>query len=537
MSDKKNSNAILILVAMLIGTLMGVMIAPKFDKDYWNGNDNARELMGERVKGVMDLVAERYVDPVDYDTLTDQMMNAMLSTLDPHSRYMSPEALAKEEEQLRGNFSGIGVTLHAVNDTICVNQVIANGPASSHDIRPGDHIISVDTAIVAGNGYGKRQDEVVKMIRGPRHTIVDLGLLRHGSKQVHHVKVRRNTIATPSIPVAMILKSTTGYVRLLSFTSTTSSEFHSAVEKLKRQGMKHLIIDLRGNGGGLLSAALEIADELLPKGDMIIYTQGTHERKKEVFATHGGLFEEGEVTVMIDEYSASASEVLSGAIQDNDRGTIVGRRSFGKGLVQTSFDLPDGSALLLTVARYYTPSGRCIQRPYNKGTDEYYMEYLVRLASEDAAVDSLLQSMTDTSQAFTTKKGRTVYGGGGIQPDKVFKLTRDTLLVYYNMLNSKQAIFDVAFHYLDEHYDQLTKRYKEVDQFAQEFEFTPQMLERIVAYGETKGVKRNNASLAKYKGLIGTLFKAYIAQSLWGDYGFYRIYTAEDVDLQMLNIK
>lgn len=517
-------------VAMAVGVVIGIMIAPKLSPSYWNGNRQSRATMAQQVTEVMDLVADEYVDRVDYDSLTDDMMNAMLATLDPHSRYLSAEELKRQREDIRGNFEGTGIVLHMQDDTVCVGRIVEHSPASKCDIRPGDRILRVDRQQVSG--VKMPTDSVVRRIRGPKYSVVNLGVRRVGESGLREVRVHRNVIPTPSLAASFMLDGRTGYVRISSFTGTTDAEFHDALQRLIGKGMNHLVLDLRDNGGGLLSAAIAIADELLPKGQMIVYTQGTHQRKQEVYATKGGLFEEGQVTVLVNEFSASASEVVTGALQDNDRALVAGRRSFGKGLVQTQFDLSNGSAMLLTVSRYYTPSGRCIQRPYDKGTDEYYMDYLNRILEEDGVADSLLASRSDTVEQFHTRKGRVVYGGGGILPDKIIPYRRDSNMVHYNSLLRKRVIYDEAFDYVTRHYDELRKHYPTLEAYLQGFNPGKGTLDAIVARADRSGIKRDQRSIAKYGSDILTLYKAYVAETLWSSEGFYRVYVAMDDHLQ-----
>ena len=373
MTKKKKTTYSLgiVVLAFVVGLVGGVLTAPRL----MPGGDQGRVVnASSRMAALEYIISRYYVDEVDFDSLDALAMGAMLESLDPHSAYLSPEDNDKESELMRGRFEGIGVTLRYVNDTVCVSSVDPSGPARKAGIRPGDRIMKVDSTMVSGCGMTSQPGSVVELIRGPRFSYVNLELQRQGLTKWEKVKVRRDVIRHMSILAAVMMDSRTGYVYIDRFAETTASEFHAALLQLNKEGMKHLVLDLRGNGGGALETAIGVADELLPKGDMIVYTEGTHSPRRNVYATKGGLFEEGELTVLVNEFSASASEVVAGAIQDNDRGVVAGRRTFGKGLVQRGIDLPDGDAVMLTVARYYTPSGRCIQRPYDKGSDAYYMD-------------------------------------------------------------------------------------------------------------------------------------------------------------------
>lgn len=521
-TEHKAYSILTVIMAALAGVLLGLLIMPGQPRQIGGDTQSLSKL-----DNAMDLIEHYYVDNVDRDSLTDQMIAAMLSSLDPHSRFLSAAELKRESESIQGGFEGIGVLLHYQGDTACVNQVIPGGPAEKAGFQPGDRMIYVDTVKIAGVGMSK--EETVNHIRGPHHSHVDIAVKRHGEEGMRHIKVVRGTISTPSVNYSGMLDKTTGYVRLTRFCETSYDEFRNAVNKLKRQGMKNLILDLRGNGGGLLTAAINIADDLLPDRDVIVYTQGEHQRKEYIHSRRGGLFSQGKLAIMIDEYSASASEIVAGTVQDNDRGIIIGRRSFGKGLVQRQFDLDDGSAIWLTIARYHTPSGRCIQRPYDKGTDEYYTDFLKQLVNS-ATNDSVLMQITDSTKYYT-KGGKVVYGGGGIYPDVPLKLHTDSLLIYYNQLIDKQVIQQYAFDYVTAHYPELHKQYASADDFEKRFTVSDKMLEQIIARGEKAGVRRNSRSIAKYGSDIKLLFKANIAESLFDSDTFYRIMIQKDTEV------
>lgn len=527
MTKKKTTYSLsVVFLALLVGIMMGALLTPRV-----NRRSIQQGQMNDRVSAILQLVETSYVDEIDYDSLTNQMMNSMLSTLDPHSCYLSPEAREKESEMMQGQFEGIGVTLHYLNDTVYANYVIPGSPAAIVGIRAGDRIMWVDTTLVSGTGLTKTPSGVVDLIRGPRFSKVTLQIQRNGEKKLQKYVVTRNVIHHASIPAAVMMDKTTGYIHVSHFAETTASEFHAALLQLKQEGMKHLILDLRNNGGGILESALQMADELLPKDDLIVYTQGAHDRRRNVYATKGGLFEEGKLTVLINEHSASASEVVSGAIQDNDRGTIVGHRSFGKGLVQRQFNLTDNSAILLTIARYYSPSGRCIQRPYDKGSDEYYSEYLTRVLSNYAMADSVL-NVQDTSQAFLTKGGRKVYGGGGIQPDVTLPYLRDSNLIYFNQLIDKQVLETVLYAELFTRYEDIMKQYPNDEAFVKNFKIDDALWQRILTVADKKGLKRDVKCINKYGNEIRNRYKALMAMALYGDDAYYKISLPYDTEVQ-----
>lgn len=527
MTKKKTTYSLgVVLLALLVGLMGGSLLTPQVNK-----RSIQERVMSDRMNAMLQLVEGCYVDKIDYDSLTDQMMNAMLSTLDPHSCYLSPEAFAKESEMVQGRFEGIGVTLYYLNDTVYANTVIAGSPAAQAGIHPGDRIMKVDTTLVSGTGLTKKPSGVVDLIRGPRYTTVTLSIQRAGSEKLIQKKVKRDVIHHASVPAAVMMDKETGYILVSRFAGTTAAEFHNALLQLTQEGMKHLVLDLRNNGGGVLDGAIQMADELLPKGDLIVYTQGAHERRHNVYATKGGLFEDGRLTVLINEHSASASEVVSGAIQDNDRGTIVGHRSFGKGLVQHQFDLSDNSAILLTIARYYSPSGRCIQRPYDKGSDEYYSEYLARVLSDYTMADSVLNQQ-DSSEEYLTKNGRKVYGGGGILPDVTLPYLRDTSLIYFNRLIDKQVLERVMFNNLFAHYDAIIKQYPDMESFEKHFMVDDKLWETILRQADKQGLKRHAECIRKYGSEIRNRYKAIMALALYGDDGYYKIALPYDTEMQ-----
>ena len=533
MSEKKKTTYSLgiVLLALAIGLAAGFMTAPKV-KPQAVPNVTGISKLGSHLVALEYIIANYYVDEVDYDSLTTSAMTAMLESLDPHSSYLTPIANSKENEMMQSRFEGIGVTLHSMNDSVFASTVRAGSPAHRAGIRAGDRIIKVDTTVVTGTGMSEELSSVVNLIRGPRYSTVTLGIQRQGSNKIREIKVKRDVILHPTVVAAVMIDKHTGYVNISRFSETTASEFHAALLQLTKEGMTHLVLDLRGNRGGSLETAIAVADELLPKGDLIVYTEGAHSPRNNHYATRGGLFEEGKLTILINEFSASASEVVSGAIQDNDRGTIAGRRSFGKGLVQRPFDLPDGDAIHLTIARYYTPSGRCIQRPYDKGSDAYYMDYLTRIFSDYRSADSLYNATVDTTQTFLTKKGRKVYGGGGIQPDIILPYLIDTNWVYYNRLADKQVLEQVIFNELFVHYDQIVQKYPTAEAFVKNYQVDDATFERIIQCAESKGIRRHPSCIKKYGANIRNRYKALMAMTLYNDDAFYQVALPYDTELQ-----
>ncbi len=525
MNENNTTSKSIVLLAMLLGLLLGLVISGE--------NGNGSRLFGNdsgntsTVGEIYDLIGEKYVDKLDADSLTDMLVNGMLATLDPHSHYLSVKELARQQEEIRGGFDGIGVVLRYRGDTVWVGTVMAGGPAHRAGLHPGDRIIAVDGDTVSG--VKMSGDDVVSRIRGAKGSKVRLSLLRGSDNSPLSVSVVRGSIAMPSIPYSGMLDKRTGYIKLVRFGETTYREFHYALAELKAKGMEKLILDLRGNGGGLLDAAINIANDLLPHGSLIVYTEGARQRRNDTRA-RGKAFYEGDLVVMIDEISASASEVVAGALQDNDRAVVVGRRTFGKGLVQGEYDLSDGSSVLLTIARYYTPSGRCIQRSYADGTEEYYRDYFDQLVGE-AYADSMTVAILDTTPYYTVG-GRTVYGGGGIAPDVPLAYLKDSAFVYYNRLNSLGLVNRVAFDYVRQHADTILACYPDADAFRQGFTPDEAMLRSLVAEGERCGLPRNNYSLSSRHSYYIAMLKVNIGLSLYGERGFYDSYIAFDDDLQ-----
>ena len=514
-----SGNIVLMLIAMVMGVVIGIMSAS-------HGTQAAQETLQGKVGEVLQLVQSEYVDPLDADSLGEELLSAMLSELDPHSSYLSARETERTYEMMRGNFEGVGLVIRREGDTSFVGQVLPDGPSAGSGILPGDLLWAVDGTQVSG--VGMPADSVVARLRGRKHSSVNVDIRRNGEPIAF--TIRRGVVNHRTLTHRAMLDDTTGYILLSSFSSTSHDEFREALRHLKRQGLRHLILDLRGNSGGALSSAIGIAGELLPAGSPIVYTQGTHQRRHDTYATPGGLFTSGGVTVMVDEGSASASEVVAGALQDNDRALIVGRRTFGKGLVQREFSLSDGSSVLLTVARYYTPSGRSIQRPYDGGTDEYYRDYLTQLVEESYADNPTLR-VTD-STPYLTAGGRTVYGGGGIFPDRLIPYRHDSSLVYYNSLASKGLLFRTAFGEVRRHAAALLRQYPDADTFCRNYKVGDALVDRLVSLGIAEGVPANPRGLAAQRPLILTMLKAYIGDHLYGADAFYRLYLQRDEDLK-----
>lgn len=475
---------------------------------------------------VMNLVKTQYVDEVNADSLQDVAIRSFLEVLDPHSVYLTREEIAKENENLQGNFDGIGVQFRIIDDTIVVIQPIVQGPSFKAGIMAGDRIVEVDGKKVCGNGI--TNEDVFKLLKGKRGTKVKLGIKRSNIEKLLFFTIKRDVIPIHSVDYSGMLDSNTAYIKLSQFSANSHQEVSSALIDLKKNGMRQLIFDLRGNGGGYLDQAINIADEFLSDGDLIVFTKGRAKGRNDYFASSKGSFENGKIVVLIDEVSASASEIVAGALQDNDRAYIVGRRTFGKGLVQEQKELADGSVLRLTVSRYYTPSGRCIQRPYTMGDSEkYYMDFIERYADMENNADTISHA---DSLKYKTKKGRIVYGGGGIEPDKELPYNLYKKSDSYTMLLKKGLIYKYCFDYLDKNRGVFSK-FESGEEFLNSVIISPQLYQDMIAFAKSQDVNTNGITNDEKKE-IKLLMKSYLAQNLFGDEYFYKLYLEIDEDVQ-----
>ncbi len=476
-----------------------------------------------KIDEIIRYVNEEYVDTLNPDKLIDKTIVAMLENLDPHSAYITADELAATNEPLQGNFEGIGVEFNIVDDTIRVVDAIAGGPAERVGVQAGDKIVKVDGKSVAGIKITNKM--VMEKLKGKGGTKVKVGVMRRGKSTPVDFTITRGTIPIYSIDVAYMLNSKTGYIKVSRFAATTYSEYIIAFEKLQQKGMTQLILDLRGNGGGFLNTAVSIADEFLSDNKEIVYTQGKARPRKDYKATTKGSFENGKLMVLIDDGSASASEILAGALQDNDRATIVGRRSFGKGLVQEQSEFTDGSAMRLTIARYYTPTGRCIQKSYADGVEAYYDEEYKRYTNgEMENADSM--KVAD-SLKYKTPMGKIVYGGGGITPDVFVPLDTSGRSHYLTEILYNGLVNDFAFDYADKERTKL-KEYKTVENFKKSFDIRNSIMDEFSAYAEKNGVHKNEKQLKISEEIIKTQMKALIARNIWNNDGFYPIIQSQD---------
>lgn len=519
----KNSKYTVILPTIIACSIaLGILLGGKVFR-----NDRIRNMQGQslmarnnnKIDMLLSLINNTYVDSISIDSLIENAIPVIVDELDPHSSYLTKAEVLEANEIYDAQFDGIGVTFNMLTDTVIVLNVISGGPSADAGIQSGDRIITVNDSIIAG--VKMPQNNVVKRLRGPRGSQVKLGIQRYGHKDLIPITVTRGAIPIKSIVAAYMIRPEIGYIRFEQFSGTSYQELISAISGLKDQGMKKLILDIRGNGGGLLDQAIIIANEFLPKDKMIVYTQNREGQKDIKYSDGQGSFTEEELVVLIDENSASASEILAGALQDNDRGTIIGRRSFGKGLVQGQFPFPDGSALRLTIARYYTPVGRSIQKPYDKGRETYYNEVYDRYQhNEMFSADSI---HFNDSLKFTTPGGKIVYGGGGIMPDIFVPIDTSDITTYFRAVTDwdKNILYRFTLEFSDRNRSRLNEinSLEELDRFFAE---QPNLLNDFIAFAARSGVAPNAADIAKSRALILSQLKAYIGRnSALEDNAFY----------------
>ena len=459
-------------------------------------------------------VTNLYVDSVNEDKLVEDGIRGMIEKLDPHSSYLTAKEVKQANEPLQGNFEGIGVQFNMVEDTLLVIQPVTNGPSEKVGIIAGDRIVKVNDTIIAGVKMAK--EEIMKRLRGPKGTKVVLGIVRRGIQDTLTFNVVRDKIPVHTIDAAYMVRPKVGYIRIGSFGATTHDEFVESMNKLKKQGMESLILDLQENGGGYLHAAVQIAEEFLQADDLIVYTNGRSVQRAEYKAKGGGLFTKGKVIVLVDSYTASAAEIVSGAIQDHDRGIVVGRRTFGKGLVQRPIELPDGSMIRLTVAHYYTPSGRCIQKPYEKGKQKDYAEDMLHRLKSGELMSADSVHFADSLKYYTLKEHRVVYGGGGIMPDEFVPLDTTKYTRFHRELAAKSLVINANLHYVDQNRKQLLRDYNTFADYRQRFEVPQSVIDGIMAEAEKQNIKpKDDEELQRTLPYLRLQLKALIARDLW----------------------
>lgn len=503
--------AIAIVGGVFIGLNLKVQNTPSF-------NSNPAFLQPDKLSLMLRLIERDYVDSLNKGDVIESIIPDMLETLDPHSSYISASDMQAVSEEMRGNFSGIGVQFVMEHDTVLIVDVVSGGPSQKLGILSGDRIVKVEDQNIAGQNI--ESDSIVSMLRGEKGTIVNISVYRPGYNDLLDFEIERGEIPLYSIDAAYMITTEIGFIKVNRFAESTYAEFVEAMKNLAQQGAEKLIVDLRGNAGGSLQTVIQMVDEFLPKDRLIVYTEGKSRSRQNFYSSNAGVWIEKDVAVLIDEFSASASEIFAGAIQDNDRGIIVGRRSFGKGLVQEQIPFFDGSALRLTVARFYTPSGRSIQKPYNNGNDEYYKDFQRRVEHNELSIADSIQF--DDSLRYTTIGGRPVFGGGGIMPD--FFVPVDTIGVndFFSAVASKNMVYRYAFDYSDSNRNKLNsfESARKLVEYLEQQEVFAAFIDHVKNNEITYTHKDYNEAVP----LLKTQLYAYIARNIFGDDGFYQIY-------------
>jgi carboxyl-terminal processing protease len=513
---------IFIALSLVVGILIGIYLPGK----NLAPQSASIRLKNDKLQYILRVIEDRYVDSVNKNDLEEAAIPAMLKKLDPHSIYIAAKDLKRANEPLQGNFDGIGISFNMLTDTILVISTIPGGPSEKVGLQAGDKIIFINDSLVAGR---KISDEgVMGKLKGPRGTLVKLKVLRKGHNELLPFEITRDKIPIYSVDVAYMVNDNTGYIKVNGFAMTTFEDFMKGLKELKAKGMTKLILDLRANSGGVMEAAIQIANQFLKKGDLIVYTKGRSQPREDARATGEGEFATGELVVLIDEFSASASEILAGAIQDNDRGTLIGRRSFGKGLVQEPIMFNDGSGMRLTIARYYTPTGRSIQKPYNKGIEKYYEDLNDRFARGEFEVSDSIHF--SDSLKFTTPQGKTVYGGGGIMPDKFVPADTTGISSYFLRVRNLGLIYRFAIKYTENNRE-ILKKFIEPGEFENYLD-KQALLDQFVQFAAKNGTKPDKNGLKASGKIIHTQLKAYIARNILDNKGFYPIWEEIDTTLK-----
>lgn len=506
-------------IAVALGVLLGRYLPS--DSDPQRSSIRSRN---DKLTGILNIIEANYVDSVNRNDLVETAIPAMLKKLDPHSVYIPAKDLARANEPLQGNFEGIGISFSMLTDTILVISTIPGGPSEKLGLLPGDKILFVNDSLVAGKRIP--DEKIMGMLKGPRGTTVKIKILRNGQKELIPFEITREKIPIYSVDVDYMVNEHTGYIKVNTFAMTTFDEFMKGLKELKNQGMTSLILDLRSNSGGIMEAAIQMADQFLKEGQLIVYTKGRASPRNEFRATDKGEFETGELVVLIDEWSASASEILAGALQDNDRGTIIGRRSFGKGLVQEPIPFSDGSGMRLTIARYYTPTGRSIQKPYNEGYEKYYDDIADRFNHGELEVSDSIHFAD--SLKFTTPGGKIVYGGGGIMPDKFVPVDTSGVSPYF--VKTRSLIYRFALKYTEKNRDVL-KKYTEAGELKNYLD-KQALLDQFVQFAAANNVRKDPEGIKTSGEIIHIQTEAYIARNILDNKGFYPIWENIDTTLK-----
>lgn len=519
-SSKKAFLPIIVSISIIIGIFIGNKVLPSGEK-----KSNLFINRQSKISSILRLIEGNYVETVSIDSLEELAIPVLLQNLDPHTAYLPPKVNEEAHESLSGNFEGIGVQFNIQNDTILIINTISGGPSEKVGILAGDRIVTINDSLFAGIGITNK--DVIKNLKGQKGTKVKLGIKRRNIDKLIYYDVIRDKIPLYSLDVSYMLNDEDAYIKISRFAGTTYGEFMEAAVKLKKQGMKKLVLDLRDNGGGYLDAAVNIIDEFLPKGKMIVFTKGQFRAKQEYISTENNMLENIKLVVLINSWSASASEIVSGAIQDNDRGTIIGRRSFGKGLVQEEFEFNDNSGVRITTARYYTPTGRCIQKSYKNGYDDYFSDIYKRAA--DGEFEHADSTSFPDSLKYYTPKGKLVYGGGGIMPDVFVPIDTSSYTDYYREITSKGLIYKFALTFADDNREVLEKftTAKQINNYLDNIK----IIKTFVDYAIKKGVKSTKKDYTLSRKVINTRIKAFIARNIIDNKGYFPIIREIDNDL------
>ena len=523
MSQKINKIYLPILFAIVL--VSGILLGKALNKNPYQNYSHLLQA-DNKLSRIVSYIENRYVDTISRSKLEEAAIPALLEELDPHSVYIPASEMQSVSEDMRGNFEGIGVVFNHQTDTVIIISVITGGPSNKVGVLAGDRIIMVNDSLIAGQNISS--NDIVGMLKGEKGTKVKISLERKNVPELIEIEIVRDEIPLYSVDVSYMINDEIGYIKINRFAETTFKEFVQGVKKLKKHNIKKLILDLRGNTGGYMIAATNIVNQFLDEGKLIVYTQGKASPRQEIFSTARGVCKDLEVVVLQDEFAASASEILAGAIQDNDRGIIIGRRSFGKGLVQEPYQLADGSVIRLTIARYYTPTGRSIQKPYGEDKTEYYNDLNERYQhGEFSEADSI--QFAD-SLKFVTPEGKIVYGGGGIMPDIFVPIDTTRYSKYYAETIRKGVLYNFAFEYVDENRNELNK-YKDAKAINNYLE-SIDIFSRFVEFAEEKGVSKSAKGFNRSKHLVNTQLKANIARNIIDNDGFYPIIMEIDTTLK-----
>lgn len=483
---------------------------------------------------VLQLINNQYIDKVNEEEIVESAIIKMLEELDPHSIYISAEEVKEMNEPLQGNFEGIGVQFNILRDTIMVVMPVPGGPSEKVGIKAGDRIVKIDDEVVAGVGI--KNTGVFDRLRGDKGSKVNVSIKRRDISSLLDFTITRDKIPIYSLDAAYMLDEKTGYIKINRFARTTIDEFKESLAKLKKQGIENLVLDLTGNGGGLMDQSIKLADEFLVNDQLIVYTEGLHSYKQEYFATDYGKFEKGNLVVLIDEGSASASEIVTGAVQDWDRAVVIGRRSFGKGLVQNQFLLPDGSMIRLTISKYLTPTGRHIQKPYDDGLEEYHKELAIRYAHGEMSDKSTIE-FPDSLKYTTLVRGRTVYGGGGIMPDVFIPIDTTEYSDYYGSLVRKGVINSYVMDFVDNNRESLSLKYSTLEDFVKKFKFTKEMTSNLIQLAEKEEIEFNEEQFKISEKQIKLIITALIARDIFDTSAYYEIVNADnDMVLKAMDV-